>query len=427
MAAGGLVGRPAAAALLALALAPAATSSPAASGWAPDSARRGAAYIVARQAPSGAFFRADEAANAVAEEIAALAAAGVTGRPVERALAYVARHGPEDANRRGAYAGRIVMGIVAGGRNPRNFGGTDYVGRLSAFYSPVTGSYDNANPGEFPPSLYADALAALGMIAAGEPLEAGALGNFRSNVCADGGYGHARACAEGPDVDTTALVIAVLRAAGVPAGDSGVVSGRQYLIDAGNPDGGFGYAGGAQTNANSTALALSAIAALGEQPRASTWQQSRPSANPLDALLGLQEGAGGFRYTATNDAANDYATVQAVVGAAGTPYPVRPVTPAAVPRPTSSTSTTSTPVATGPAVTGEAPARAVGSGSSSSPPLGAPAPDPPDPAPGRAAAAPVRKAGAVSRGGPIAAAAGTALAAAGTLAVAVMRRRRSTL
>lgn len=269
-----------------------------------DSAARGARFIVGKQTASGAFFSETAAANGVAEALAAVVAAGTTGRPVEEALDYIDANGPVDASR-GAYASRLIMGIVSAGGNPRTFGGFDYVARLKSFYQP-SGTYDGGN-------LYSTALAALGILAAGEKLPEQAITYFRLNECPGGGFSWQNGCLASPNVDTTALVVSVFVGQGIPAGDASRSRARSFLLGAQNADGGFAEGAGQPTNSNSTGLALKALADTGESAASAPWRKP-DGANPVDALVSLQDPSGGFKHKSTSKGANNYATVQAVWG-----------------------------------------------------------------------------------------------------------------
>lgn len=275
--------------------------------------RDAAAYVVSQQQSSGAFFAPDATADGVAEAVAALATAGVRGDVIGRALAYVRAHGPSRAAERPAYAGRIVIGIVAGGEDPRRFGGTDYVAIIERALDPVTGRADAG--------IYADALAKLGLLAGRVGLPGSALTYLRANQCTDGGFAHDEGCLQRSDVDTTAIVLCVLAGAGVARDDDAIVRAREFLRAARNDDGGFGARAGDDTNANSTGLALSALAALGDEPTTAPWRAG--SADPVRALLSLQTESGAFRYSAASADPNGYATIQVIPGLAGSPYPIR--------------------------------------------------------------------------------------------------------
>ncbi len=281
-----------------------------------DSARDAASWIVAQQKSGGAFFSEDQPADATAETIVALVSAGVAGAPVERALRYVERTGRDRATR-AAYAGRIVMGLVAAGRDPRSFGGVDYVKVIEDAYNPATGTYETG--------LYSDALAILGLVAARRPVPAQAITYLRANQCPDGGFAHDPGCIPKADTDTTSMVIAVAAGAGTSAGvawdDAWYARARSWLRSALNDDGGYPHTPGGATNANSTGLALSAIAATRQSEAA--WSNAR-GVQPGAGFASLRHGSGGFKYQAGDRDPNGYATVQIIPGLMRAAYPVRP-------------------------------------------------------------------------------------------------------
>lgn len=300
-------------------------------------AARGAEYIAERQESSGTFFSPDTDSDTTAEAVLALVAGGITGDPVDRAFEHIREHGPDSADERAGSAGRIALGVAAGAGDPRDFGGVDYSERIRGHYDETTGGYDT--------NLYANALALLGLAASRVEPPPEAIRYVRANQCADGGFSWAPGCAGAPDVDTTAHTLSALLAAGVPSDDLMVSRARDWLVRARNDEGGFGYTIGEPTNGNSTGVALSAIAALGEDPADAPWADER--GNPVDVLLSLQTASGGFKYLGSDDGPNDYTTVQAVPGAAGAAYPLFPgseeETPSSSTTPEASPDPTSTP------------------------------------------------------------------------------------
>jgi prenyltransferase beta subunit len=272
--------------------------------------RRAVDWLVSQQVSTGAFGAADAPADQVAEVVASLVAARVQETPVRAALDHIARTGPERAAQQPAFAGRIAMGVSAAGGDPRAFAGTDYVALALAAYDPVTGTHDGAG-------LYANALAVLGAVAGGEAIPTASVRYLRTHECAGGGWGHARACLSDPDVDTTALSLTVLAHAGA-SDDAMVARALSFLRGAQNADGGFGLAPGTPTNANSTGLALSALAVLDLEAQA--WR--RLEGSPQQALMSLQRAGGGFAYDGASPEAQIYATVQALPGLVGAGYPV---------------------------------------------------------------------------------------------------------
>jgi hypothetical protein len=307
-------------------------------------AREGARYIASQQTSTGAFFSENYPADAQGEALMALATGGVSGASVDAALRYLAKTGPARADERAAYAARIVMGLVAVGRDPTSFGGVDYLSKITSRYDAVTGRYD-------PQNLYSDALAMLGVLAGGGTLPEHSLRFLRANACTDGGFGHEQACAGGPDVDTTAIVLDVLISSGAPATDAARSGARAWLIKQQNDDAGFGAnKRGEATNANSTGLAATAMTASGEQ-----WRVAG-GATPSSALEALQMSNGGFRYSAAESDADGYATVQAVIGIGGGTYPPRaPSVTAAGGAPTQSPTSKTRTVASGSTTTQPSP------------------------------------------------------------------------
>jgi hypothetical protein len=266
-----------------------------------EAASRAAGYLAARQLSNGAFGAQDQPSDATAEMLASIAAAGGARRTIDAALAYVGAHGPAKARTRAGTAGRIVLALVTAGANPASFAGFDYVAAVESRYDAVTGKYDDG--------LYADSLAALAEIAARGVLPAQALTYLRVNQCPDGGFAH-DTCAQTSDVDTAALVLEVFVRAHVPPSDKARADLVGFLGNARNDDLGWGqHARDGATNANSTALALSALAIAGH-----------PS--PPGALLSLQRPDGAFRFRSDATAPNDYATVQAIPGLLGEGYPL---------------------------------------------------------------------------------------------------------
>ena len=116
------------------------------------------------------------------------------------------------------------------------------------------------------------------------------------------------------DTNTTALAVQALASAG-RKDDTG--RALDYLRRVQNDDGGWPYqnpsAYGTETDANSTALVLQAIYAVGQTP--GDWYSG--GTDPLGALLALQNASGSFSYQASFPGDNVLATVQAIPVAAG--------------------------------------------------------------------------------------------------------------
>jgi hypothetical protein len=280
----------------------------------PDAASRAGKYLVSRQLDDGSWPSSSaQTADMVADYVVALVSAGVTGSPLTKAVAYVAENGPSDANRAPATA-RVILAAVAAGKDPRDFGNVDYVGRLGGYYNPTTGDYDTTTLG--------DALAILALSAAGAKVPDHAIGALQNRKCDDGGFSRTN-CLFGTTIDASALVLSSLVAARVGSSDPVVADARAYIAYRQNADGGFGATGGAGTAAGPTGMAIAALGALGEKLDQPPWQKS-PTANPWTALTALQDQSGGMKTDASASAPDDDATADALPGLADYALPIRP-------------------------------------------------------------------------------------------------------
>jgi hypothetical protein len=291
-----------------------------------DAAGKAADWIASQQRSNGAFFSEGQRVDETGETIAALVAAGGSAKAVDKALGYLRENGPAGASR-GGFTGRIIAGIVAGGEDPRDFGETDYVALLESQWDDATG-YDAQN-------LFGHLLAVNGLLAAKEPVEKKAIRFIRDAQCDNGGFVGASqdgTCSGPPDVDATAWTINVFVASG-RAGDSLVKDARAFLLSAQKSDGGFPHAPEFKaTRAESTGLALAAVAALDEPATSAPWKRS--GGDPVTALVELQDDGGAFRSTPA-EKPSGFTTWNALTGLAKRSYPVRPaVKPDPSPDPT---------------------------------------------------------------------------------------------
>ncbi len=194
-------------------------------------------------------------------------------------------------------AGHIAKGVRAvavAGRNPRAFAGYDLIAELNKVYDPTTGRYHSGN--NFRQALAIEALAL-----AGEPVPALAIATLLGDQHSDGGWGWPVGGAES-DVDTTGLVLEALSLVGISRGEPHVQRAIAYLRAAQKSDGGWAMREGEtyMENADSTALALRGLLAMGENPRRGPYTRRNPDGtwrDALGALLAFQEPSGAFRWT----------------------------------------------------------------------------------------------------------------------------------
>jgi len=164
-----------------------------------------------------------------------------------------------------------------------------------------------------------NAWAILGTVAVSETVPADAIETLASAVLSEGGWEWQTGF--GPDTNTTALAIQALIATGTPISDTLIVDGLAFLKSAQQEDGGFAYdlAGGFGSDANSTAYALQALAAAGEDPLGDAWLVDGVSA--IDFLVGLQLEDGSVEWQAESGS-NLLATQQFVPALLGQAYPI---------------------------------------------------------------------------------------------------------
>jgi hypothetical protein len=154
------------------------------------------------------------------------------------------------------------------------------------------------------------------------------------------------------------MVAQALIAAGAPDDDHAVGAALNYLRYSQNADGGFGFAPGEDSDPNSTALAIQALAAAGAD-LGPEGRFARDGRTPLDALLSFQNPAtGAFQYAGEDSPFATYQTVPALLLA---PFPdlvphpeLKPEPAATAPAPTR-TAEPSHPTATPPAGPAELP------------------------------------------------------------------------
>lgn len=213
----------------------------------------------------------------------------------------------------GAQAGKVVLALTAAAIDPRDFGGYDYVARLTSHLTPA-GTYGVNDP-------FKQSLAMLGVAAAGEAVPASAVAWLEGKQAAGGSWDDGFGTLD--SVDTTAMAVMALAAAGRSAGDASIDKAVAFLDTAQEADAGWAYAPSLPTNANSTAMAIQALSAVGEDWYAASGSWAKGAQTPMKALLAFQNAGGAFQADFGSGLAADFfATVQSIPGATGNPYPL---------------------------------------------------------------------------------------------------------
>lgn len=223
-----------------------------------------------------------------------------------------------------AQTGKLILAVVAARANPIEFGSGpgapfDLLADLEGTYVAATGAYSTTAVRGFSSGAatpLSQSFAILGLRAARLDVPNNAITFLRDRQLTDGSWG---------SVDTTALVIQAMRAAGVPGNDTGIVTAIAFLRAQQDAVGGWG-------NPNSTAYAIQGLLAAGENLQ-DNWRKGGRS--PYEALALYQKPDGPFTYTwesepfFTPGETNDLATWQAVPALLGVSFPIRPTALAA--------------------------------------------------------------------------------------------------
>lgn len=230
-----------------------------------------------------------------ADIIVALRVAGARTTTLRPRLDRMARQAPSYARTPGA-AAKIVMAAAAAGANPARLGRVDYVARMRR---------GRAAPGRFGTTAFDHGLAMIALRAAGRPVPRGAVTALRASRSGPG-WNFDLDPGDPPDLDSTALSVIALRAAGVGRTNPVVRSATAWIVRARRADGGWTSTPRTPTNANSTALATRALLAAGRHPTPS-----------LRYLRSLQERSGAVRHARARPGSRVLATIDAVTPLAG--------------------------------------------------------------------------------------------------------------
>jgi hypothetical protein len=208
-----------------------------------------------------------------------------------------------------AEAGKLAAGMSAsGGCWPES------AKQPLEFYNPSTGIFDS-EPGF-------QAWAILGTLAFDQDVPDSAVDYLKSQVQPDGGWEWNAGF--GSDTNTTAFVIQTLVTASEPFDSPAIENGLIYLHAAQNDDGGFTYAPGSSfgtdSDSNSSAYAIQAILAVGQDPQSDAW--SKNGIDPIEYLLALQLPDGSLEWQ-PGTGANFLATAQAIPAFLGKSFPFK--------------------------------------------------------------------------------------------------------
>ena len=240
-----------------------------------------------------------------ADAVSALTAAGAPAKTRSRFIGSV-EDGALDYTQGAGQTAKVILAAVAAKRNPQCFGPT---GSKTDFYSQLMGDYKN---GRFGATSFDQALSMLALKAARRPIPKAAV-NFVKKSRGAHGWNFALSSSKGDDVESTALQIEALRAAGTSKKNKALRAAYKWMTLQRNSDGGYNPdTPQGETQANATAYAIRAADALGIN-----------NSKAKRALRALQQKNGAFR--SSPGIAGEFAgiaTSDAVIALSGKHYPV---------------------------------------------------------------------------------------------------------
>lgn len=239
-----------------------------------------------------------------ADAVSALRAAGASTKTRDKYTKSV-ESGANDYAMSAGRTAKVILAAVAGKRNPQCFGPS---GAKSDYYNQLLGYYEN---GRFGTTSFDQALSMLALKAARRPIPKASV-NFVKKARGKNGWNFAMNDQRGDDVESTALQIEALRAAGVSKKDKGLRAAYKWITKQRNSDGGYNPdMPQGETQANTTAYAIRAADALGINNK-----------KAKRALRALQQKNGAFRSSPSVEGVVGISTNDAVIALSGKHYPV---------------------------------------------------------------------------------------------------------
>jgi len=300
------------------------------------------AWLKAQQNADGGFGTPSSSLGATADVLLAVASTGESAigwtKDGKTPLAYLEANAKSAA--KAGDSSKLILALIAVGKNPRNLGGIDLVARLEG----MAGKDGKIGTGADFVNEHCYAMIALS--SARRAVPAAAIDYLLARQIADGTWSWNGGTAAGSgDNNTAAMAVIALMAAGMPSDHPQVQKALQHFKAQQNADGGFPYVKpspyGTDSDSNSTAVAMWAVKAAGQDPAGVDWKyQGQDGHSALDRMRAFQNASGAFRWQDAVPADNLASTVQALValglktlpfasmdiGAPATPAPAQPQT-----------------------------------------------------------------------------------------------------
>jgi hypothetical protein len=281
-------------------------------------------YLKSQQNADGGFgsgFGPDSAVGSTADAVLAILSAGGDLSTFDQGgntpLTYLAANAPSTDT--GGDLAKLILALIAAGQNPRVFGGVDSVAMLEGMIG-ADGRIGGEND-----IFVGHTLAILALNSAQRPIPAAAVDYIKAAQQEEGAWAWDGSAETAADTNTTAFALQALIAAGETASSEAVSRAIAYYQDIHNDDGGWPYQNpsdfGTATDANSTAVVIQAIIAVGQDPASADWA-SAEGYTPITALEAFQNESGAFAWQAAVPDDNLLATVQALPALAGKAFPL---------------------------------------------------------------------------------------------------------
>jgi hypothetical protein len=281
-------------------------------------------YLQSVQNADGGFgngFTPESAISSTADALMAILALKLDLTSFDREgntpLTYLAKNAPSAAS--AGDLSKLILALAPAGADPRTFGGADSVARLEA----LVGA--DGRIGGVTDTFVSTLVGVLALRSAGAPVPTASLTLIRAAQQGNGGWAWDGSAETAVDTNTTGLAVQALVAAGEAPGSSAVTRALAYYDAIQNPDGGWPYQNPSdfdtETDANSTALAIQAILAAGQDPAGAGWTTAEGK-TPFTALEALLRPTGAWAWKAGAPADNLLSTVQAAPAMAGLVLPL---------------------------------------------------------------------------------------------------------
>jgi len=281
-------------------------------------------YLKTQQNADGGFgsgFSPESAIGSTADVVLAIVAVGGDPATFDQGgntpLSYLEANAPSTAT--GGNLAKLILAATAVGENPRQFGGVDLVAKLEGMIGA------DGKIGSETDTFFNHTLAVLALKSAQRPIPAAAVDYIKNAQQDNGAWAWDGSAETAADTNTAAFAVQALIAAGEASSGDAMTNALAYYKSIQNDDGGWPYQSpsdfGTATDANSTAVTIQALIAIGQNPAGGDWTTAEGN-TPISVLEAFQNESGAFAWQAAVPDDNLLATVQALPAIAGKTFPL---------------------------------------------------------------------------------------------------------